>query len=78
MHTLIDRIEINPKIMGGKPIIKGTRIPIYIILTMLRDGASFEKIIEAYPRLIIEDIKAVLDYSIYLANFDEEIEIQSI
>ena len=78
MHTLIDRIEINPKIMGGKPIKKGTRIPIYIILTMLRDGASFDKIIEAYPRLEKEDIKAVLDYSIYLANFDEEIEIHSI
>ncbi|MCG3219393.1 MAG: DUF433 domain-containing protein, partial [Candidatus Heimdallarchaeota archaeon] len=55
-----------------------TRIPIYIILTMLRDGASFDKIIEAYPRLEKEDIKAVLDYSIYLANFDEEIEIHSI
>ena len=78
MHSLIDRIEINPKILGGKPVIKGTRIPIYIILTMLRDGASFEKIMEDYPRLEIEDIKAVLDYSIYLASFDEEIEIQSI
>ena len=73
-----DIIESNPEILGGKPIIKGTRIPIYIILTMLRGGASFEEIIDAYPRLETEDIKAVLDYSIYLANFDEEIEIQSI
>jgi uncharacterized protein (DUF433 family) len=68
------RIEINPKILDGKPIFKGTRIPIYIILQMLRGGASFEKIIEEYPRLSVDDIRAALDYSVYLINQpDEEI-----
>jgi len=60
-----DRIEINPKILGGKPVFKNTRIPIYVILQMIRDKASFDQIIQEYPRLTIEDIKAALDYSMY-------------
>jgi len=65
---LSGRIEVNPKVLGGKPIFKGTRIPVYVILQMLRGEATFEKIIEEYPRLSMEDIKAALDYSVYLIN----------
>lgn len=69
-----DRIEINSKILGGKPVFRNTRIPIYIILQMIRDNASFDQIIQDYPRLTIEDIKIALDYSMYLLNQpDEEI-----
>jgi len=69
-----DRIEIDPKILGGKPVFKNTRIPIYVILQMIRDNASFDQIIQEYPRLTIEDIKIALDYSMYLLNHpDEEI-----
>jgi uncharacterized protein (DUF433 family) len=50
-------------VLSGKPFFKGTRIPISIVLKMLRDGASFQKIIEEYPKLTEEDIKAALDYS---------------
>ena len=75
MHSFIDRIEINPRILGGKPIIKDTRIPVYIILEMLRDGLTFKEIIDEYPRLKEEDIKAVLDYSLYLVNHPDEQEI---
>jgi len=64
--TYPDRIEINPKILGGKPVIKGTRIPVHIIITMLRDGQTFDEIIRGYPRLTKEDIRAVLDYSLYI------------
>ncbi|MFQ5770842.1 MAG: DUF433 domain-containing protein, partial [bacterium] len=70
-----DRIVVNPKILGGKPVIKGTRIPVYIILQMLRDGASFEKILKEYPRLSVEDLRAVLDYSMYLIDPGNEEEI---
>ena len=52
--------------MNGKPVIKGTRIPIYVILHMLRDGASFEKILHEYPKLTDKDIRAVLDTYIIL------------
>ncbi len=68
-----DRIEINPKILGGKPIFKGTRIPIYIILQMLRGGSTFEDIIHEYPKITEDDIKAALDYSVDVINQDEEI-----
>jgi len=67
-----DRITIDPKVLSGKPIFKGTRIPISIILKMLRDGASFQKILEEYPRLNEEDIKAALDYSIFIIDHPEE------
>ncbi len=73
MHVF-ERIEINPKILGGNPVFKNTRIPVSIIIQMIRDGASFDKIIQEYPRLSIEDIKSALDLSIYLISHpDEEI-----
>jgi uncharacterized protein (DUF433 family) len=69
-----DRITIDPKILCGKPVIKGTRIPISIILGMIRDGSNFDQIIAEYPRLTEDDIKAALDYSIYaIENPDEDI-----
>ena len=74
MIGYIDRITIDPKILSGKPVFKGTRIPISIVLRMLRDGATFQKIIEEYPRLTEEDIKAALDYSVFVVDHpDEEI-----
>ncbi len=75
MHDFQQRIEINPKVLGGKPVIKGTRIPVYVILQMLRDGTTFKKIIEGYPRIEEDDIKAVLEYALYLVTGESEEEI---
>lgn len=72
MNPIINSIEVNPKILGGKPVIRNTRIPIYIILQMLKDGASFEQIIKEYPKLTEEDIRATLEYSIHLINHPED------
>ena len=58
-----DRIDLNPKICGGKPRIKGTRITISLILEWLEMGKSFEEIIEAYPHLTREDISAAIRYA---------------
>lgn len=66
--TPFNYIEVNPEIQGGKPVIKGTRIPIEIIIIMLRDGASVDEIIKGYPRLTKEDIKAVYEYVLKLVN----------
>ena len=63
-----DRINIDPKILSGKPVFKGTRIPISIVLKMLRDGATFQKILEEYPRITEEDVKAALDYSVFIVD----------
>ena len=56
----MERIEINPKKMGGKPVIKGTRVPVYFILELLANGWSFEDILENYLSLTEEDLKTLL------------------
>ena len=57
------RIEINPKIMLGKPVIRGTRITVELILRKLGEGASERDLVEAYPRLTVEDIRAAVTYA---------------
>lgn len=66
------RIFIDPDICHGKPCIKGTRIPIYLMLEMLEYVLSFDQILEEYPQITIEDIKACLKYAKTIIN-DEEI-----
>ncbi len=62
-QKLLDRIEINPKVMAGKPVIKGTRIPVKLILRMLSQGISAEEILEEYPHLTKVDVQAALAYA---------------
>jgi uncharacterized protein (DUF433 family) len=57
------RIEINPKIMLGKPVIRGTRIPVELLLRKLGEGATESDLLDAYPRLTREDIQAALSYA---------------
>ena len=54
------RITIDPEILAGKPIIKGTRIPVKLILDLLANGWTTEEILENYPQLKKEDITAAL------------------
>lgn len=61
--NFLDRIEINPRICNGRPIIKGTRIPISVILEQIADGESWETILAVYPELKREDLQAVLFYA---------------
>lgn len=58
-----DRIEINPKIMLGKPVIPGTRIPVELIVRKLAEGADEKALLQAYPRLAAADIQAALLYA---------------
>jgi len=60
--TVTDRIEINPKVMMGKPVIRGTRITVELILRKLAEGATEEDLLDAYP-LTREDIKAAIGYA---------------
>lgn len=57
------KIEVNPDILLGKPVIAGTRIPVYLILNLLASGYDFARIMEAYPGLSEDDIRAALDYA---------------
>jgi len=58
-----DRIEVNPEVMLGKPVIRGTRIPVELILRKLSEGATEADLLDAYPRLTREDIQAALAYA---------------
>ena len=62
-RNLLRRIEVNPKIMMGKPVIKGTRIPVELILKKLSQKIEAEEILEDYPRLTREDIQAAIAYA---------------
>ena len=61
--TITDRIEVNPKVMMGKPVIRGTRIPVELILRKISEGASEADLLEAYPKLTHEDIQAAIRYA---------------
>jgi len=64
-----ERIEINPDVMGGKPVIRGTRIPVEAILRKLGAGDSPEQILADHPRLTLDDIRAAQAFAAdYLAD----------
>ena len=58
-----ERIEINPQVMLGKPVIRGTRVPVELILRRLGEGATEAELLDAYPRLKHADIQAALAYA---------------
>jgi len=57
------RIEVNPKVMLGKPVIRGTRITVELILRKLGEGATQADLFDAYPGPTLEDIQAALIYA---------------
>jgi uncharacterized protein (DUF433 family) len=61
--TITDRIEMDPKVMMGKPVIRGTRIPVELLLRKLGEGVTEEDLLDAYPRLKREDIRAAMAYA---------------
>ena len=70
-EQLWERIRIDPKIMAGKPVIRGTRIPVELILRMLAQGIPESDILQEYSRLHLDDIRAALGYAAeVLANED--------
>ena len=70
MGKLIERIESDARVCSGKPCIKGTRIPVHIILDLLASGESFDNIKKAYPKINNKDIYACIKYASMLV--DEE------
>ena len=65
------RVEINPDIMDGKPVVRGTRVPVELVLRKLGAGMSPEAILADHPRLTLEDILAAQAFAAdYLADED--------
>jgi len=58
-----DRIEINPKILVGKPVVKGTRMSVEFVVDLLASGWTQQQILDSYPNLTAEDIRACLAYA---------------
>jgi len=75
-RTLLERIEINPKVMVGKPVIKGTRIPVELVLKMLSQEISTEELLEEYPHLTKEDIQAALAYAALALEVEEVLPLE--
>lgn len=62
-EKLLERISVNPQVMVGKPVIRGTRIPVELIVRMLAQGIPESEILQEYPRLQPDDIRATLVYA---------------
>jgi len=58
---MTERIEINPAVMQGKPVIRGTRLPVELLLRKLAEGMTIADLLDAYTRLREDDIRAALD-----------------
>jgi len=58
-----DRIAVDPKVLVGKPVIKGTRIAVEFVMELLSEGWTHEQILSNYPQLVDEDIRAALAYA---------------
>lgn len=67
----LERISIDPQICHGKPCIKGTRIPVFVILDALAAGMTHREIIEEYPPMTEEDIQATLYYASLVTQQEE-------
>jgi uncharacterized protein (DUF433 family) len=67
-EELLQRIVVAPDVAGGKPVIRGTRVYVAIILDSLASGMTPEQVIDHYPQLAPEDIRAALAYGALLAH----------
>ncbi len=62
-YTYKDRITINPHVMVGKPVVKGTRIPVELVVAHLANNPDLDDLFAAYPELTVEDVKACLAFA---------------
>jgi uncharacterized protein (DUF433 family) len=74
---IVRHIIANPEILGGKPIVEGTRLSVDHILGLLGHGMSHAEIVEAYPELTVEDVNAVIRYAAEALHNDVLIEVKT-
>ena len=65
---IFERITFEPQIMGGRACIRGMRITVSLVLSLVANGMNNDEILEAYPYLELEDIQACLNYAVFLAK----------
>ena len=71
MHDWQQRISVSSEVCHGKPCIRGTRIMVSVVLDNLADGLTPEQIVEEYPPLTLEDIRAAISYAANLTREEE-------
>lgn len=67
----MERIEANPHVLSGKPVIRGTRIPVSLILNLLAQGYELADVLQAYPELTEPDVRAAIAFGARLADYEE-------
>lgn len=75
---ILKRVVVDPDIMVGKPIIKGTRITVEFIIRLLAEGRSRKEILKGYPHLTEDDISAALYYSAEIIEHEDIIPIEAV
>ena len=70
-HEIAERITIDPAVMVGKPVIKGTRMPVALVLAKLAANPDLDEFFLDYPELTVDDVKAALAYASTLVPSDE-------
>ncbi len=65
------RIVVDPQVLVGKPTIRGTRIPVYLVLELLEAGKTIGEIVDDYPELEVADVKAAIHYAEMLLKNEE-------
>lgn len=71
------RITVDPRVMVGKPVIRGTRIPVELLLRKLAEGATNEDLLDAYPHLTLPDIQAAIAYAADAVALEETLDLAS-
>jgi len=67
----LERITVDPRVMVGKPVVRGTRVPVALILKMLGQGIPVEEILREYPRLEEADVRAVMAYAAHVVEHED-------
>lgn len=67
-----ERIVMDPAILAGKPVVKGTRIPVELVLAKLAHNPDLAELLADYPRLTVEDVQACLEYAAVLVERNEK------
>jgi uncharacterized protein (DUF433 family) len=75
---LAERIEANPDVLMGKPVIRGTRVPVELILRRISEGAQEEVLLASYPHLTRADIRAAVAYAADTIAYEEIVEVASL
>lgn len=75
--TITDRISISPEVMLGKPVIRGTRVTVKLILRKMGEGATEAELLDAYPQLRKEDIQAAMAYAADALAHEETVLLKS-